>query len=288
MSKAQRLREMIAAGPIVFGPGVFDALSARLAQQAGFSMVFGSGYGIAATRLAAPDFGLLSATEMLEAAGAMAAAVDVPLIADLDTGYGNPLNVIRTVREAVGKGVAGFILEDQEWPKKCGHFAGKRVIPAGDHAAKIRAAVEARGDSGLVIVARTDSRAVHGLDDAIARGRLYAEAGADVIFVEAPQSRDELVRVAESLKGIPLLANMVEGGRTPTLPAAELEGLGFRLGVFPLSGLFSAAAALERCYRHLAVHGTSGGLEGLLDFASFEAVVETPAWRRLEEKYSGP
>jgi methylisocitrate lyase len=238
---------------MVFGPGVHDALSARLAEQAGFSMVFSSGYGIAATRLAAPDFGLLTATEMLDAAGAMAAAVSVPLIADMDTGYGNPLNVQRTVRDALARDVAGIILEDQEWPKKCGHFGGKRVIGADDHAAKIRAAAEARGDSGLVIVARTDARATHGLEEAIRRGRLYREAGADVVFVEAPRSRDELVAVARALEGIPLLANMVEGGRTPTLPAGELEALGFRVGVFPLSGLYSAAAAMRRCFAHLKV-----------------------------------
>lgn len=286
MTKALRLRAQIESGRIVFGPGVHDALSARLAEQAGFPMVFGSGYGISATRLGLPDYGFLTATETLQAASAMARAVDVPLIADLDTGYGNPLNVVRTVGEAVAAGVAGVILEDQEWPKRCGHFDGKRVIPAADHAAKIRAAVDARGDSGLVVVARTDARAAHGLEEAIARGRLYAEAGADVVFVEAPQSREELVRVADGLKGIPLLANMIEGGRTPTLPAAELEALGFRLGVFPLSGLFSATAAMRRCFAHLREHGTTAGLEVGIDFKGFEDVVGTPGWRAVEKRFS--
>lgn len=286
MSKAQLLRSMIASGPMVFGPGVYDALSARLAEQAGFAMVFSSGYGISAARLAAPDFGLLTASEMLDAAGAMAAAVSIPLIADMDTGYGNPLNVQRTVRDALARGVAGIILEDQEWPKKCGHFGGKRVIGAEDHAAKIRAAAEARGDSGLVIVARTDARATHGLEEAIRRGRLYREAGADVVFVEAPQSRDELIAVARALTGIPLLANMVEGGRTPTLPAEELEALGFRVGVFPLSGLYAAAAAMRRCFAHLKAKGTTEGFDVGLDFQGFEEIVATESWRDTERRFS--
>lgn len=287
MSQAARLRDLISGDRIAFGPGVYDCITARLAEQAGFPVIFSSGYGIAASRLGMPDLGLLTAPEMLAAAGAIARSVDIPLIADMDTGYGNALNVTRTVGDAVRAGAAGIILEDQEWPKRCGHMEGKRVVPGPEHAARLRAAAEARGESGLVLVARTDARAVHGLDDAIARARLYVDAGADVIFVEAPQSEAELRAVSEALPGIPLFANMIEGGKTPVLDRETLDRLGYRLGVFALSGLFAAAGAVRRDFRHLAETGTTEGLDPGFDFAGFETVVDTPAWRALDKRHSG-
>jgi len=265
---------------------VYDCLSALLAERAGFELLFTSGFGLSASLLGKPDFGFLTATETVEAVGRLAAAVRIPVVADLDTGYGNALNVHRTVSEVVRLGAAGVILEDQEWPKKCGHFEGKRVISAGRHVEKIRAAVDARGDSGLVIIGRTDARATHGLDEAIARGRAYVEAGADVIFVEAPESIAELETIAESFPDIPTFANMIEGGRTPLLSAGELERLGFKIVVFPLTGLFAAAAALEEAFRFLRSHGTTEGLASRSPFKEFEGMIDVSRYRRLERKFT--
>ena len=215
---SHRLRRLLAEPGIRVSVGVYDCLSAKLAAQQGFELVFTSGFGMAATTLGMPDFGLLTATEMLDRVRHIVRAVDVPVVADLDTGYGNPLNVIRTVREAVEDGVAGILLEDQEWPKKCGHFDGKRVIPTAEHVEKIRAAVHARGESELVIIGRTDARAELGLEEAIQRGRAYRAAGADVIFIEAPQAESELETIARAFPDVPLFANLIEGGvrRSPS------------------------------------------------------------------------
>ena len=197
--RSAQLRALLERPGIVVLPGAYDCLSARLAEQAGFETVFTTGFGFAASALGVPDLGLMTASEILDRVHNIVQSVQVPLVADMDTGYGNPLNVIRTVSECVGMGVAGIILEDQEWPKKCGHLEGKRVIPMEDHVQKLRAAVDARGDSGLVIIARTDARAVLGMDDALERGQAYYEAGADVVFIEAPQSLDELHANRQSL-----------------------------------------------------------------------------------------
>ncbi len=236
--------------------GVWDALSARLAERAGFSMLFLSGYAVAGSRLGEPDVGLLTQTEMLETARAVLRSVSVPVIVDGDTGHGGPLNVQRMVRELVAVGAGGVLLEDQVWPKRCGHLLGKQVIPAEDHVQKIRAAVEARARAPLRIVGRTDARAPLGLDEAIRRGRLYREAGADVVFVEAPESVEELRRIGAEVPG-PLMANMVEGGRTPVLELAELGELGFEWVVYPLTGLLAASRALERAFADLASSGAS-------------------------------
>jgi methylisocitrate lyase len=281
-----RLRELLAQPGLRVVPGVYDCLSALLAERAGFELLFTSGFGLSASLLGKPDFGFLTATETVEAVGRLAAAVRIPVVADLDTGYGNALNVHRTVSEVVRLGAAGVILEDQEWPKKCGHFEGKRVISAGRHVEKIRAAVDARGDSGLVIIGRTDARATHGLDEAIVRGRAYVEAGADVIFVEAPESIAELETIAESFPDIPTFANMIEGGRTPSLSAGELERLGFKIVVFPLTGLFAAAAALEEAFRFLRSHGTTEGLASRSHFEEFEGTIDVSRYLRLERKFS--
>lgn len=286
MTQGHKLREILNQPGILVLPGVYDCIGAKLVEKLGFSVVFTSGFGISGSTLGRPDYGFLTATEMLWSVGRIAESVNIPLVADIDTGYGNPLNVIRTVTDVVRAGAAGIILEDQEWPKKCGHFEGKRVIPMEDHVEKIRAAVYARGDSGLVIIARTDARAPLGLDEAIRRGRSCFEAGADVIFIEAPQSVDELKEIAKSFPDALLFANMIEGGKTPFLSVNELEALGFKIVVFPLSGLFSATKAVEACFSHLKKHGTTAGFSDMLSFKEFEKIVDVPEYRELEKKFA--
>ncbi len=265
--------------------GVWDALSAMLAERAGFELLFVSGFAVAGTQLGEPDFGLLTQTEMLETARRVVRAVRVPVIVDGDTGHGGPLNVQRLVRELVAIGAAGMLLEDQVWPKRCGHMRGKEVIPAGEHAQKIRAAVEARGAARFTILGRTDARAPLGLDEAIRRGRLYREAGADWIFVEAPLSRDELARIGREVPG-PLMANMVEGGKTPILPLAELRELGFEYVVYPLTGLLSAARALERAFAELAKNGIAPDeTKTKLGFDEFTTLVGLDAKYAAAERF---
>ncbi|UCF39346.1 MAG: isocitrate lyase/PEP mutase family protein [Acidobacteriota bacterium] len=286
MNQGEQLREILAKPGILVLPGIYDCLGARLAEQAGFEVAFTSGFGISASLLGKPDFGFLTATEVLNATGNIVSSVEIPIVADLDTGYGNVLNVHRTVSEAARKGVAGIILEDQEWPKKCGHFEGKRVITAEEHVEKIRAAVEARGTSQLVIIGRTDARAQLGLDEAIRRGHAYHEAGADVIFVEAPQSLEELKVIGKAFPGVPTFANMIEGGRTPVLPAEELEEMGFKIVVFPLTGLFSAVAAMRDALALLHRTRSTAGRPLSVDFHEFERVIGVERWRTLEKRFS--
>ena len=285
--KPKALRDIIKSPGIHVGPGVYDCLGAKIVERLGFELVFTSGFGISGSTLGRPDYGYLTATEMLYSVGRIAQSVKIPLIADADTGYGNPLNVMRTVSDIVPLGVAGIILEDQQWPKKCGHFDGKRLISKADHVEKIRAAVEARGESGLVIIGRTDALAPLGLDAAIERGLAYFEAGADVIFIEAPQSIEDLHTIVESLPDIPLFANMVEGGKTPFLAVPELEKLGFKLVAYPLSGLFAAIAAMTSCLTHLKEHGTTTRAPVvMLDFQQYEELINLDYFKRLEMKYA--
>ena len=280
------LRQMLEGPEIVVLPGAYDALSARLAERAGFAAMFTTGFGFSAAALGQPDFGLLTMSETMDRVRHIVDVVTVPVVADMDTGYGNPLNTRRTVRECVTAGAAGVILEDQQWPKKCGHFEGKKVIPVEDHVAKLRAAVDARGDDDLVIIARTDARAPLGLDEAIRRGKLYRDAGADVVFVEAPQSIDELRAVKAAIPDTPLFANMVEGGKTPLLSHSELQDLGYKMVVFPLSALFAATKAIESVYAELfAKKTTAGVIDRLTSFHDFEQIVGVPELRALEEKY---
>lgn len=286
MSQGHKFRQILEQQGILVLPGVYDCISAKIAEQIGFEVVFTSGFGISGSTLGKPDYGFLTATEMLYSVGRMAESISIPLVADIDTGYGNPLNVIRTVTDAIRLGVAGIILEDQEWPKKCGHFAGKRVISAGEHIQKIRAAVNARGDSGLVIIARTDARATLGLEEAIRRGRAYFAAGADVVFIEAPQSIEDLRAIASALPDVPLFANMIEGGKTPLLSKKELQELGFKIVVYPLSGLFSATKAMMTCLSHLRENGTTAGFNDLVSFKEFEQIIDVASYRKLEEDFS--
>ena len=286
-NKPNALRAIIESPGIHVGPGVYDCLGAKIVENLGFELVFTSGFGISGSTLGRPDYGYLTATEMLYTAGRIAKSVSIPLIADADTGYGNPLNVMRTVSDMAPLGVAGIILEDQQWPKKCGHFDGKRLISKSEHVEKIRAAIEARGDSGLVVIGRTDALALLGLDEAIDRGRAYFEAGADVIFIEAPSSVEELKAVVESFPDVPLFANMVEGGKTPFLSANKLAKMGYKLVAYPLSGLFSAVAAMMACMSHLKEYGTSiGSPVDMLDFQEYKKLIDIEYYKGLEMKYA--
>jgi methylisocitrate lyase len=282
----ERLRTLIDRPEILSLPGAYDAHSARLVEQAGFEAVFTSGFGIAATTLGLPDLGMLTMAENVERVGHITGSVDVPLVADMDTGYGNVLNVRRTIGECVDAGVAGVILEDQAWPKKCGHMNEKRVVPVAEHVRRIRAAADVREerDHDLVIIGRTDAREPHGLEDAIERGRAYEDAGADVVFVEAPESRAELERIAGAFDA-PTFANMIQGGKTPFLTAGELEDIGFDIVVFPLAALFAATQAIQETYDTLAAEGTTGPVPGVT-FEAFEAVIDAPAYREQERRYA--
>ena len=286
MTAGQQLRQILEQPGTLVLPGVYDCIGAKIVEQIGFSAVFTSGFGISGSTLGRPDYGFLTATEMLYTVRRITESVNIPLVADIDTGYGNPLNVIRTVTDIVNMGVAGIILEDQEWPKKCGHFEGKRVIPMAEHIEKIKAAVHARGDSGLVIIARTDARAPYGLYEAIKRGRACTEAGADVVFIEAPQSMEDLQAIAAAFEDVYLFANMIEGGKTPVLSGKELAEMGFKIVVYPLSGLFSATKAMINCYTQLFENKTTAGLTDIVSFQDFEEIIEVPKYRELEGKFS--
>ena len=271
---------------IIVLPGVFDALSARIAQQVGFSAMFQTGYGSAAALLGMPDFGLLNAGETIDNAKRIIAAVDVPVLVDVDTGYGNPLNVWKLVRDLENLGAAGIFLEDQVWPKRCGHMAGKDVISKNDYIPKLKAAVEARRSKEFIIVARTDARAPLGLDEAIERGKAYRKAGADVIFVEAPKTIAELKKVADEIDA-PLVANMIEDGVTPNLPAKDLLELGYRIAVFPLSALYSATYAMQQVLTELKKTGATKQTRKLMvTFKDFNQFVDLDKFMDLERRYS--
>src|SRR5947208_1148881 len=241
MVVTSRLRELLASSDLIVAPGAYDALSARLITQAGFPVAYMTGFCTAASMLGQPDVGLVTMSEMVHRAAALTSVMgDCPLIADADTGYGNPINVRRTLREYERAGVAAIHIEDQVWPKRCGHMEGKRVIPLDEMVQKIRAAVDARQDPDFVIIARTDANAVYGLEDALRRGRAYRDAGADVIFIEAPRSIEELRAIAQAFPDVPLLYNWAESGKTPLLPLEEIHALGFKIVIFPVSLLFAA------------------------------------------------
>jgi carboxyvinyl-carboxyphosphonate phosphorylmutase len=285
MRTTTRLRQMLNAPGIIVAPGAYDGFSARLIEAAGFPAVYMTGAGTAASHLGQPDLGLATLTEMAAHASHLASCLSLPLIADADAGCGNVLNVVRTVREYERAGVAGLHLEDQVAPKKCGHIAGKQVIPAKEFVDKIRAAAEYRTDPDFVIIARTDARAVTGLDDAIERGNLYAEAGADVIFVEAPQTEDEIHRVAREVKA-PLLANMVQGGRTPAVKVAELERLGFKIAIFPAVCMAAAVAAIEQALARLRETGTDWHDGPVLGPMDIFRRVGFDWWHAVEERFT--
>ncbi|TWF79329.1 2,3-dimethylmalate lyase [Pseudonocardia hierapolitana] len=282
-----RLRELLAAPDPVVAPGAYDALSARLVEQAGFDVVYMTGFGTTASLLGRPDVGLLGGAEMVDNARRIVAAVDVPVIADADTGYGNAINVVRTVQSYEQAGVAGVHLEDQVMPKKCGHMSGKAVIGTDEMAGKIRAAVAARRDPDFLVIARTDAAAVEGLDAALERARAYADAGADLLFVEAPTSEDDIARVARELAGVaPLVFNWAEGGRTPPLPLDRIAELGFSLVLFPIGTLLAATTGIRALLAALRADGTpAGALPGVPSFDEFTDLIGLPEIRSLEERF---
>jgi len=281
----QSLRNQIDSSEIAVMPGVYDALSAMLAEQAGFEAVLTSGFSISATKLGKPDIGLLTMSENIERIRSITNAISTPLVADMDTGYGNALNVRRSVNEAIDAGVAGIILEDQQWPKRCGHMREKSVVPATEHAQRIQAAadVRAESDTDIIIIGRTDAREPHDLDEALRRGHMYANAGADVIFVEAPQSRDELETIATEFDQ-PTFANMIEGGKTPYLPYNELASIGFDIVVYPLSALFAVTQTLADTFEQLQTTGTTTD-RAAVEFDRFDEIINANMYREQEKRY---
>ncbi|MGY1986860.1 oxaloacetate decarboxylase [Blastococcus sp. SYSU DS0669] len=282
-----RLRELLDGPEPLIAPGAYDALSARLVEQAGFGAVYMTGFGTTASLIGRPDVGLLTGAEMVDNARRIVAAVDVPVIADADTGYGNAVNVVRTVQLYEQAGVAALQLEDQVSPKKCGHMSGKAVIPTEEMAGKIRAAVAARRDPDLLVIARTDAVAVSGVEDAIARARAFAEAGADVLFVEAPTSAEDIARVAEELRGTaPLLFNWAEGGRTPPLTYQRIAELGFSLVLYPIGTLLAATAGMRSLLDVLKRDGVpTSALDALPSFGEFTDLVGLPEIQELEQRF---
>ncbi len=287
MRVTRRLRELLDGPELVVAPGAYDGLSARLIAQAGFSLVYMTGFGTAASVLGQPDVGLLTMSEMVGRAAALTAVIDdLPLIADADTGYGNPINVRRTIREYEHAGVAGLHIEDQVWPKKCGHMEGKQVIPMDEMVQKIRAAVDARQDPDFVIIARTDANAVNGLEDALLRGQAYREAGADAIFIEAPRSIAELQAIKQTFPDVPLLYNWAESGKTPLLSLDEIHTLGFKLVIFPVSMLFAATHAMLELLELLKRGETpSAFAEHMVTFSQFTQNIGLPEIQELERYY---
>jgi methylisocitrate lyase len=285
--KRIRLRELLRRDEIVVAPGAYDAVTAMAAAKSGFDAVYMTGSGAATHLTGYPDNGLATMTEMVMNAGYMAEAVPIPLISDADTGYGNAVNVMRTVREFERAGVAGIHLEDQVSPKRCGHVAGKDVIDLEEGAGKIRAAVEARTDPDFVIIARVDSKAVHGFDDAVRRGLAYLEAGADMIFPEALETREEFAEYARQVKA-PLLANMTEFGKTPYLSAREFQELGYRVVIFPVTALRVALKAVLDFYAELRESGTQAGyLEKMLTRDQYYDLIGYAQWHEYEKRFVG-
>ncbi len=271
---------------IIVLPGVFDALSAKIAENVGFEAMFQTGYGSSAALLGMPDFGLLNSGETVDNAMRIIRAVRVPVLVDADTGYGNPLNVWRLIRDLESLGAAGIFLEDQVWPKRCGHMVGKDVIPKDEYILKLKAALEARQSKDFIIVARTDARAPIGLEEAIERGKAYRKAGADVIFVEAPRSVEELKKVAIEIDA-PLVANMIEDGVTPNLSAKELLKLGYRIAVFPLSAIYSATFAMRQVLTELKNTGTTKDTRKIMvTFKDFNEFMNLDHFVDLERRYA--
>ena len=280
-----RVGQILEANGAVALPGVYDTLSARICERTGFPMAFVSGYSVAATSIGEPDLGLLTQTEITDRARRICACVDIPVLVDADTGYGNPLNVHRTVRELIAAGAAGCFLEDQVWPKRCGHMRGKRVVEQDEYLQKIHAANDARDGCDFFIVARTDALALEGMDEAIARVSAAREAGANASFVEAPGSIEELVEIGRRSPG-PNVANMLEGGKTPVLPKEQLAEMGFHLILHPLCGLASAAQVMQSVFQRLAQQGTlHGDQENFMSFKQLNELIGVEERMALAERF---
>jgi 2-methylisocitrate lyase-like PEP mutase family enzyme len=287
MTQQNTLRSLLSKPPIVVAPGVYDPLTALIATQAGFRSLYISGAAIAYTRLGRPDIGLVSMTEVVDTVALIRDRVDANLIVDADTGYGNALNVERTVRLLEKFGAGAIQIEDQDFPKRCGHLEDKTLIPAAEMAGKIKAAVDARHSADTLIIARTDAVAVEGFDRAVKRVLLYRDAGADALFVEAPKAQEELAKIVKTIgRTTPLMANMVEGGKTPMLSAAKLEELGFALVIFPGGIVRTLAKTAADYYASLAAHGSTQPFrERMYDFAALNDVIGTPQLIALGKRY---
>ncbi|MDP6858032.1 MAG: isocitrate lyase/PEP mutase family protein [Candidatus Nitrosopelagicus sp.] len=271
--------------PLVI-PGVYDAIGAKIAQKVGFDAMFQTGYGTSATLLGMPDYGFIGATETLDNARRISNAISVPLIVDIDTGYGNALTVRKLIQELQNAGVSGVFLEDQKWPKRCGHMKGKDVIPKEEYAEKLQSAIDAKFNKDFIIVARTDARATEGLDKAIERGNYYKKLGADVIFVEAPKSLQEMKEIGKSINA-PLVANMIEGGATPINSAAKLNKMGYKIILYPLSILYANTFATLKILHELKNKGTTMKLKNnLVRFNQFNDIVELSKYNKIEKRYS--
>ena len=283
----KNLRKMInnKSKPLVV-PGVFDAIGAKIAQKVGFEAMFQTGYGTSATLLGLPDYGFIGSTETIENARRISNAINVPLIVDVDTGYGNALTVRKLVSELEMAGVSGIFLEDQKWPKRCGHMKGKDVIPRDEYVEKLSSALDARSSKDFIIVSRTDARATMGLDDAIERGLHYKKIGADVIFVEAPKSLAEMKKIGKAINA-PLVANMIEGGATPISSAKVLHKMGYKIILYPLSILYANTFATLQILKELKKSGsTTKFKKNLVNFNQFNDIVELTKFRSLEKKYA--
>ena len=270
--------------PLVI-PGVYDAIGAKIVEKVGFEAMFQTGYGTSATLFGMPDYGFIGSTETVDNARRICRAVSVPVIVDADTGYGNALSVWKLVQELENAGASGIFLEDQRWPKRCGHMQGKEVVPIDEYAEKLQAALDARSNKNFIIVARTDARATEGLDKAIERGLYYKKVGADVIFVEAPKTIQEMKKIGNAIDA-PLVANMIEGGATPISSETKLHEMGFKIILYPLSVLFSNTYATLQILRELKRSGTTRKLnKKLVNFDQFNDLVELKKYRKLEKQY---
>ena len=286
MKKTTELKKLILGNEILIAPGAYDALSAKLIQEAGFKVVYATGAGISNSQFGFADVGLTTQTEILEQVRRIVNAVEIPVIVDVDTGYGNVLNMIRTVREFEKAGAAAFQIEDQTFPKRCGHFEGKEVVPREEMINKIKAAVDTRQDEDLVIIARTDARAVFGMDEAIERAHAFVEAGADAIFVEAPVAIEEIRRIAREIS-VPNVANMVEGGKTPLCSAKELEEMGYQVVLFANCVLRTSVKAIQKILRYLIEHGSSMELlDEMITMQERNRVTGLEEMYRIEKRYS--
>ncbi len=285
MEKTEQLRTLLRGKGIIVLPGVYDCLSAKLAEKAGFQSLLITGAGVSASILGYPDVGLATMTEVLSQTRNIVRSVGIPVLADCDTGYGNPINVRRTVQEFEDAGVAGLFIEDQAFPKRCGHFEGKQLISTEEMVQKIKAAIDARKDENLVLMARTDARAVHGLEHAIERAKAYAEAGVDMIFVEAPQSLEELRKIPKSIR-VPTMANLVEGGKTPLVSVKDLEEMGFKFASFSGSAQKMAMKAMEELFGILKATGSvNSALGKIASLSERSELLGLPAFYQMEKAY---
>ena len=284
-----RLKGLLAGNRCIVAPGVADAFAARMVGMEGFEACYMTGFGTSLTRLGMPDIGLLTMSEMIDNAARIVDACGIPLVADADTGYGNAMNVRRTIREYERAGVAGVHLEDQAWPKRCGHLAGKRVIPIAEMETKLKAAVDSRNDTDFIVIARTDAIAVEGFDAALERAQRYRAAGADVLFIEAPTSMAQLASIGQRFNGIPLLYNMAASGKTPDLDNASMARLGFRIAIFPNWLILAAIPAMRRMLRELKSKGSVADIrKDVATFKEFTDIAGLPEVQALEDRYGLP